>query len=83
MNLFQSTLLLIFGIIFFMMLIDQNVSDYINLIFKMWKINIQRWYWMIRFHPKNPITNWIKEQEFKQIAKQMEKEFENKYNENV
>lgn len=78
MNLFQSILLLLFGIILVMMLIDQNVSDYITLIFKMWKINIHRWYWMIRFHPKNPITNWLKEREFNQIAKQMEKEFEKK-----
>lgn len=78
MNTFQFTCLILFGAIFYIMLIDTTVSDYINLIFKMWRVNIGRYYWLIRFHPRNPITNFIREQQFKKIAKEIEKEFQSK-----
>lgn len=71
---FQATLLIIFGVVGYMMIIDKNVADYLTLVFKMSKLNFERLFWMIRFHPKNPITNLIKRWEYDKIAKELEKE---------
>jgi len=49
----NSTLLIIFGIIFYLMAVDKNVADYLTLVFKMTKLNIERAFWMIRLHPKS------------------------------
>lgn len=73
---FQSTLLIVFGVIGYMMIVDKNVGDYLTLVFKMMKINVEKVYWMIRLHPKNPITNLIKRWEYDKIAKELEKEFQ-------
>ena len=71
---FQGTLLIIFGVIGYMMVVDKNVGDYLTLVFKMMKLNFERLFWMIRLHPKNPITNLIKRWEYDKLAKELEKE---------
>ena len=58
-----------------MMILDPNVGEYLTLVFKMTKINIERVYWMIRLHPKNPITNLMMRWEYAKIARELEKEF--------
>jgi hypothetical protein len=58
-----------------MMIVDKNVGEYLTLIFKIMKVNIERYIWMIRFHPRNPITNLIKKWEYEKLAKELEKEF--------
>lgn len=73
---FQSTLLVIFGIIAYMMWVDENVVTFINLIFKWIGVKIEGLFWMIRFHPKNPIINFIKRREYDKIAKELMKEYE-------
>lgn len=75
---FNSIILLLFGVIAYMMIIDPNVSEYLTLVFKMIKINIERAYWMVRLHPKNPITNLMMRMEYAKIARELEKEFQNK-----
>jgi hypothetical protein len=72
---FNSIILLLFGVIAYMMIIDPNVAEYLTLVFKIIKINSERVYWMIRFHPKNPITNLIMRWKYDKIARELEKEF--------
>ena len=72
---FNSIILLLFGVIAYMMIIDPNVAEYLTLVFKMIKINVERVYWMIRLHPKNPITNLMMRWEYDKIARELEKEF--------
>jgi hypothetical protein len=72
---FQSTCVIIFAIIAYLMITDRNVSDYLTLVFKMARMNIERMFWMIRFHPKNPITNLMMRWKYDKIAKELEKEF--------
>ena len=72
---FQSTCLIIFAIIAYLIITDKNVADYLTLVFKMMRLNIERLLWMIRFHPKNPITNLIKRWEYDKIARELQKEF--------
>jgi hypothetical protein len=74
MTIFQSTLLVFFVVVAYMMIVDKNVSDYIILVFKITKINIERVYWMIKLHPKNPVTNLMMWKKYNKIAKELEKE---------
>ncbi len=75
---FNSIILLLFGVIAYIMIMDPNVVEYLTLVFKMIKINIGRVYWMIRLHPKNSITNLMMRWEYDKIARELEKEFTEK-----
>jgi hypothetical protein len=72
---FQSTCLIIFAILSYLIISDKNVADYLTLVFKIIKVNIERVYWMIRLHPKNPITNLMMRWKYAKIARELEKEF--------
>jgi hypothetical protein len=74
----NSTLLVIFGIVAYLMIVDKNVADYLTLVFKMAKLNIERMFWMIRLHPKNPITNMMMKWKYDQIARELERELQSK-----
>ena len=64
-------LLLVLGIVLYVMIIDQNVAEYLLLVFKMMKLNIVRLLWMIRLHPNNFITTWIQNRKYDRIAKEL------------
>jgi hypothetical protein len=66
---------LIFGIIAYIIIVDSNVAIWLYLMFKLVGIQIQRLFWMIRLHPKNPVVNLMKKYEYERIAKELEKEF--------
>lgn len=74
MNTIQSSILILFAILIYIIAVDKNVEDYIILTLKLWRINTERFFWMIRFHPRNPVTNFLKEREYTKIAKELEKE---------
>jgi hypothetical protein len=78
MNTYNSTLLIIFGIIGYIMIVDKNVADYFILLTKIIGLNVERLYWMIRLHPKNFVTTWISNQKYDKIARQMHKEFQDR-----
>ena len=75
---FQSALLVIFGIIGYLIITDKNVATYLTLIFKIIEINTERMIWMIKFHPNNFITTWIRNREYDRIARELEQEFQSK-----
>jgi hypothetical protein len=72
---FQSTCAILFAILAYLILTDKNVADYLTLVFKMMRLNVERMFWMIRLHPKNPITNLMMRWKYDKIAKELEKEF--------
>lgn len=74
MNSIQSSILVFFTIIVYIVVTDKNVEDYIILKLKLLKINIERIIWMIRFHPKNPITNYIQAKKYEKLAKELHNE---------
>jgi len=78
MQIYHSTLLVLFGIISYMMIVDKNVSDAINIIFKLILIKIERMYWMIRFHPKNPVTNLLMKWKYDRLALELHRELTNR-----
>jgi hypothetical protein len=69
------SILLVFGVVAYIMIIDPNVNEYLTLVFKIIKVNIERVYWMIRLHPKNPITNLMMRWKYDRIARELQKEF--------
>lgn len=71
----NSTLLIIFGVVAYMIIVDKNVADYFILVSKITKLNVERVYWLIRLHPKNPITNLMKKWEYDRIARELQKQF--------
>lgn len=75
MTSYQGILLIIFGVVGYMIILDENVAPYLTLVFKLIKVNIERTYWIVRFHPRNPITNLIKRWEYDKIARELQKEF--------
>lgn len=77
MNIYCYTLLTVFAIIAYIIVVDQNVAIFIDLVFKIIKVNVERFYWVIRFHPKNPITNLIMRIKYAKIAKDLERELNN------
>jgi len=79
MNVYTSSLCLLFGVIIYMMLVDKNVSDAINLIFNLILTKINRIFWIIRFHPKNPITNLIMKFKRQKIVAKLQKELTTKH----
>lgn len=74
---YYLSLFLVFSIIAVVLVIDRNVSDYIVLVFKIFKINIEKLFWMIKLHPKNPITNFMMKRQYEKIAKELHKELIN------
>jgi hypothetical protein len=73
---FQSTCLILFAIVAYLILTDKNVADYLTLVFKIAKLNIDRTLWMIRLHPKNPITNLMMRWKYDRIARELQEEME-------
>ena len=78
MNTYYYSLFIVFIVIATMIILDNNVGLYINLILKKLKIDIEKLWWIIKFHPNNFITTWIRNREYNKIAKELEKEFSNR-----
>lgn len=66
----------IFAIITYVIIVDPNGLRLIDLITKLIKINLERTYWIVRFHPKNPITNFLQRRKYAKIAEELKREFD-------
>jgi hypothetical protein len=71
---FQSSCLVIFGILAYLIITDKNVAEYLTLIFKMSRLNVERMLWLIKFHPRNPISNLMMKWKYARLARELEKE---------
>jgi len=81
---YYYSLFTIFAIIVTMMIIDQNVGDYIVLLSKLIKSKIERLYWMIRFHPvlfSSPIGKWLMMRKHMRTAEKLAQELSKKQDE--
>ncbi len=77
---FNSFVLVVFGIVAYISLIDENVAVYLTLVFKLVNVNIQRFLWMIKYHPNNFVTTLIQNRKYDKIARELEKELNTKTN---
>lgn len=73
-------------IIIAMMVVDQNVSDYLLLVFKVTKLNFERMIWCIRFHPfwiSNPIGKWWMMRKYMRTVEQLAQDLSQKQDDAV
>ena len=73
---FQSACVVIFGILAYLIWVDENIAIYLTLIFKVIKINTERMLWMIRLHTKNRITNLMMKWKYERLAREIQAEME-------
>ena len=74
---YYYSLFSLFTIIAMMMVIDPNVSQYIVILTKILKVNLERFYWIIRFHPfifSSPIGKWWMMRKYMRTVKELSKE---------
>lgn len=81
MDFYYYSLFLVFTVIAVMIVLDPNVGDYIILLTKVLKLNFERFIWMIRFHPKNPVGRYLMWRRSLKLAKELQKEFDKNKNE--
>ena len=77
MNTYYLTILAVFGIVAYMMIVDQNVADFISLIPRIIKLNVERFYWKIRFHPivtTNKLSQWLMMRKYEKMIKEYEQQ---------
>jgi len=83
---YYYTLFTVFAIIITMMIVDPNVADYIYLYFKIIRVNLERFYWMIRFHPAiltSPIGKWWMMRKYMRTAEKLAQELSQKQQDGV
>jgi len=73
MNPVNLTIITIFAIISYLIIIDDNVAKYISLQLQVIQVNIKRYYMMAKIHPKNPITNWIMNRKYAKMERELRK----------
>ena len=86
MSTYYYTLFIAFTVIAVMMIIDQNVGDYLLLVFKITKLNFERMIWTIRFHPfwiSNPIGKWWMMRKYIKTVEQLAQELSQKQDDAV
>ena len=70
----ESTYLLwfaLFAAVMYMMAVDENVAEFVNLFFLGVWIQLKKYYYMAILHPRNPITNWIMERKMRKLAEEL------------
>lgn len=75
----QLFFLTIFAFVAYVMVTDSNVVRFFDLYIKLLKINTERFFWMIRFHPlvtTNPISQWLMMRKYMKQAEKMQKELD-------
>lgn len=83
---YYYTLFTVFAVILTMMVIDPNVSTYILILSKTAKLNTERMFWMIRFHPvffSSPIGRWWMMRKYMRTVKELSQELSQKHDDAV
>jgi len=77
MNTYLYSLLIVFIIVAWIINEDPNVGVWINLKIQQLWLEIRRFYYLIVYHPKNPITTWRLNRKLNKLMKQYEDELKN------
>jgi len=69
---------LIFACIAYLVVTDESVAKAVTLVFELVKFQYEKTKWMILNDPRNPIVRWIMWKRAYKLAKELQKEFEDK-----
>lgn len=67
----------IFSFAAYFIVTDESIAKFVFLYSKIVKINIERFIWMVRFHPRvttNPIFQWWMMRKYNKTIQQIQKE---------
>ena len=68
----------VFLVVGYFVATDESAAKAFDLLVQSVPLQLKKWYWMARLHPKNPITNWLMERRCKRMAAEMLEEFRKK-----
>jgi len=71
MNVYYYSLFVLFAIIAFLMIIDDNVSQFFILVYEWLEMNLRKTYYMVKLHPWNFITSWSIRYRSHRMAKEL------------
>ena len=74
MTLYYYIILTLLAVLSYMMIVDRNIITYIELIFQFAVVQLKRAWFIVKFHPANPITRWIFERRIERMTRQLEKD---------
>jgi hypothetical protein len=78
---YYYALFTLFAVVIYMVAVDPNVATYIVLLSKTAKINVERMFWMIRFHPvilSSPIGRWWMMRKYMRTVRELSQELSQK-----
>ena len=64
----------VFAVVLYMAAVDKNVLDFIDLSIKYIGVQFKRAWWIMIFHPSNPISRWNYDRKINKMVKDLEKE---------
>ena len=74
MQLYYYFILTFVAVVSYMMIVDRNIITYIELMFRFAWVQLKRAWWIIRFHPINPIPRWTLNWRVERMTRQLEKD---------
>jgi hypothetical protein len=74
MELYYYSIFAFFAILAYVMVVDRNVVTFIDLTIRYIGVQLKRAWWMIRFHPINPIPRWTLNWRIERMTRQLEKD---------
>jgi len=83
MTTYYSTLLIIFSILAYMIVVDKNVANALILVLKLIKIKCTTAYLYVWLHPKNPFFRYASWRRSQQLANEFQKMIEESRNDKV
>lgn len=76
--------LTLFCAVLYMMTVDENVAEFVNLFFLGVWVQLKKYYYMVRLHPfwiMNPIGKWMMMRKYRKMAEEMMKSIQTETNE--
>ena len=76
--------LTLFCAVLYMMTVDENVAEFVNLFFLGVWVQLKKYYYMVRLHPfwiMNPIGKWWMMRKYRKMAEEMMKSIQTETNE--
>ena len=66
--------LTLFLVVLYMMTVDENVAEFVNLFFLGVWVQLKKYYYMVRLHPfwiTNPIGKWMMMRKYRKLAQEI------------
>lgn len=77
MNLYFQSLIIFFGLLFYLLYVEPRFAEYIILNLKFLRVKIAGYWWMITNHPKNPLVRLRMEIQYRLFVRELIKNSKN------